>query len=105
LGAALVVGVDIEEDSCRLTRQLAGVPVAQGSANAIRGEFDLVAANVSASVLLDLADDILRLVRPGGRLVLAGFGTEEAPVVGKVFAAGPVSERVEGEWSCLVLGY
>lgn len=103
LGAGLVVGVDIEEDSCLLTRKLASVPVVRGSANAVRGDFDVIAANVSASVLLDLADEILRLAGPGSRLILAGFGTEEAAVVKSVFAAGQVSERVEGEWSCLVL--
>jgi ribosomal protein L11 methyltransferase len=103
LGAGLVVGVDIEEDSCVLTRKLAGVPVLRGSAGAIRGDFDVIAANVSASVLLDLSDEILRLATPGSRLILAGFGTEEAAVVKRVFATGPLSERIEGEWSCLVL--
>jgi ribosomal protein L11 methyltransferase len=107
LGASFVVGVDIEADSCTLSRNLAGVPVVQGSANAIQGEFDLVVANVSASVLLDLADEILRLAKPGSRLILGGFGVEEAHVVRSVFATGPVSERIESylseEWSCLVL--
>lgn len=103
LGASFIAGVDIEEDSCVLTRNLAQIPVVRGSADAIRGDFDIVAANVSASVLLDLADEILRLAKPGSRLILAGFGTEEAAIVKNVFATGPVSERIEGEWSCLVL--
>ncbi len=107
LGASFVVGVDIEADSCVLTRQLAGVPVVRGSANAIHGDFDLIVANVSASVLLDLADEILRLAKPGSRLILAGFGAEEAHVVKSVFATGPVQERIEtfgsDEWSCLAL--
>jgi ribosomal protein L11 methyltransferase len=103
LGAGFVVGVDIEMDSCRLTRQLSAVPVVQGSADCLRGEFDLIVANISATVLLHLADDILRLAKPGTRIVLAGFGTEEAGVVKQVFAAGALDERIEGEWSALVL--
>lgn len=103
LEAGFVVGVDVEIDSCYLTRQLSGVPVAQGSAGCLRGEFDLIAANISASVLMDLADDILQLAKPGGRVILAGFGVEEAPVLRQVFGGGVVSERQEGEWSCLVL--
>lgn len=101
MGARFVVGVDIEEDSCRLTRGLAKVPVVRGSSGCLRGEFDLVVANISPSVLLDLADDILQLTKPGGRIVLAGFGVEEAPVVRGAFGQAS-RERTEGEWSCLV---
>jgi ribosomal protein L11 methyltransferase len=104
LGAASVIAVDPEEDSCRLTRELAHVPVVRGTADCLRsGMFDLVAANISATVLINYADEILRLARPGARIILAGFGVEEAVCVKRVFALGPVSERIEGEWSCLVL--
>lgn len=104
LGAGFIVGVDVETDSCHLTRQLSGVPVVQGMPDCLAGEkFDLVAANISATVLTNFADEILRAVKPGGRVVLAGFGTEEAARVKQVFALGAVSERTEGEWSCIVL--
>lgn len=104
LGAGSVVGVDPEEDSCRLTRDLSGVPVARGSADCLRStRFDLVAGNISATVLLNYADEILRVVRPKARVILAGFGVEEAAIVKSVFGVGALSERIEGEWSCLVL--
>ena len=103
LGAAFVVGVDVEEDSCRLTRKLAGVPVVLGTADCIASEgFDLVVGNISATVLVNFADEILRVARPGARIVLAGFGVEEATLVKQVFGMGAHSERIEGEWSCLV---
>jgi len=104
LGASQVIGVDIEQDSCSLTRQLSQVPVIQGTAECLKPElFDLIAANISATVLVNFADEILRLTRPGARIILAGFGTEEAGLVKQIFALGPLSERIEGEWSCLVL--
>ncbi len=101
LGAGFVAGADIEEDSCALTRRLAEVPVFQGSADAVRGSFDVVLANIGATVLAYLADDLLRLA--AGRLILAGFGTEEALRLRELFGPGNWSERTEGEWSCLVL--
>lgn len=104
LGASSVTAVDPEEDSCRLTRELAHVPVVRGTADCLRSEmFDLIAANISATVLINFADEILRVARPGARIILAGFGVEEAVFVKTVFALGPISERIEGEWSCLVL--
>jgi ribosomal protein L11 methyltransferase len=103
LGAAFVVGADIEEDSCRLTHKLSGVPVVQGSAGCLQGEFDVVVANISPMVLLDLADELLRLAKPGGRLILAGFGVEEAATIRQVFGSGAWQERTEGEWSSVVV--
>lgn len=103
LGAGLIVGVDVEMDSCNLTRTLAGVPVVQGTADCLASEaFDLVVGNISATVLVNFADEILRVARPGARIVLAGFGVEEATLVKQVFGIGVHSERIEGEWSCLV---
>ncbi len=104
LGAGFIVGVDIETDSCHLTRELSGVPVVQGMPDCLAGErFDLVAANISATVLVNFADEIIRAAKPGGRVVLAGFGVEEAKLVKQVFGLGTLSERTEGEWSCVVL--
>ena len=99
-----MVGVDVEEDSCKLTRQLSGVPVVFGTADCLASEqFDLVAANISATVVINFADEILRAAKPGARIILAGFGVEEAVFVKQVFALGEVTERTEGEWSCVVL--
>jgi len=104
LGAGRVISLDIETDSCTLTRSLAGVPVVQGTADCLKPEqFDIIAANISATVLMHLADEILRVARPGARIILAGFGVEEAASLKQLFGLGPLSERIEGEWSCLVL--
>jgi ribosomal protein L11 methyltransferase len=104
LEASFVAGLDVEWDSCQLTRKLSGVPVIHGTADCLRGgQFDIVAANISATVLVNYADAILTLVKPGGRVILAGFATEEASIVKSVFGATSLNERIEGEWSCLVL--
>ncbi|MBM3762286.1 MAG: hypothetical protein FJW36_18805 [Acidobacteria bacterium] len=104
LGAGFIVGVDVESDSCHITRKLAEVPVVQGMPDCLAAEkFDLIAANISATVLVNFADDIINAAKPGARIILAGFGIEEAILVKKVFALGTLSERTEGEWSCVVL--
>lgn len=104
LEASFIAGIDVEWDSCQLTRQLSGVPVVQGAADCLRGgQFDLVAGNISATVLVHYADEILSLVKPGGRVILAGFGVEEATIVKSVFGGSALDERIEGEWSCLVM--
>lgn len=104
LRAGAIFGVDVEIESCLLTRRLSSVPVVQGMADCIASaQFDIVAGNISATVLLNFADEILRIAKPGSRIILAGFGVEEAQILKDVFALGTVSERIEGEWSCVVL--
>ncbi len=104
LGAGLVVGVDIETDSCQLTHKLSGVPVVQGSADAIASEkFDVVVANISPTVLVNYADDIIRAAKPGGRIVLAGFGVEEAALVKQAFGLVVVREPAEGKLNSVEL--
>jgi ribosomal protein L11 methyltransferase len=106
LGAGFVAGVDIEEDSCRLTRSLAQVAVIQGSADCLKGPFDVIAANIGAGVLVHLADDILGLLGPQGGLILAGFGVEEAPMLRELYApdgSAKVEQLTEGEWAALTL--
>jgi ribosomal protein L11 methyltransferase len=110
MGARLAAGVDPDDTVVAAEREnqalngVAGEPeqllLVTGSANCLRSEmFDVTVANISSTVILMLSEDLLRITRPGGRLVLTGFGSEE----GRVFDGIIEVEVVEalGDWCCL----
>lgn len=83
LGASRVDGVDIEPVAVRSAHENAVrngvgeiVNVAEGSVGdsaPYSGEYDLVVANIIARVLIELAPDLVKAVRPGGTLILGGI--------------------------------
>jgi len=87
LGAENVIAVDIDpasvastQENCALNRILEKVVIEQGSADLVlTGHFGviqapLVAANILASIILDmLEDDLADLVESGGLLILSGI--------------------------------
>jgi len=81
LGAAEVVGVDIDEQAVIASRSNAernGVSVRfQDSGRELNGQFDLVVANILANPLKVLAPAICGHVRRGGRLALSGILSEQ----------------------------
>ena len=75
--------------------------LAAGSADCLgEAAVDLAVANISATVLLAIADELLRIVRRGGTLVLTGFPNDEATAVAETFGEGSLLQR-DG-WSCLI---
>jgi ribosomal protein L11 methyltransferase len=65
---------------------------------------DLLLANLTGALLIEGAASLLRLVRPGGHLVLSGFPIESAAEVSGAFAAATVERQSsENEWACLTL--
>lgn len=68
-------------------------------------EFDVIVANLTAEVIIDLAGDLTRCLAAGGRMILSGILSELAvDVEGALSACGfTVTERREaGEWCALV---
>jgi ribosomal protein L11 methyltransferase len=68
--------------------------------------FDLVIANILAPVLIDLMQELASQLKPGGKLILAGFVAKEEPaIVERSIAAGLQVERVTSElgWKCIVM--
>jgi ribosomal protein L11 methyltransferase len=101
-GAAKAVGVDLDEAALSAAREnyeLNGLhaDLAVGSADCLRAA-DVVVANISATVLLSMADDLIGL---GGAMILTGFSDYELPIVEQTFGRGTVVGM--GEWRCLVL--
>lgn len=62
--------------------------------------YDIVLANILAGPLLGLADQLLRICRPGGDLVLSGILAEQSPMVREAYAQGctEITETRKGDW-------
>lgn len=122
LGARPAVAVDYDPQALLATRDNAtynGVrcEVAEGTAEPVPGalhiclpehfddtqRFDLVVANILANPLIELAPRLQSVLRPGGRLILAGLLAEQAGAVMAAYSqiefAG--TQALEGEWQCL----
>jgi ribosomal protein L11 methyltransferase len=98
LGAVGVIGCDIEPGDIAVARENhPGGVFFIGSARAIRAAaFDVVVANINAVALRMLLPDLLRVLKPGGRLALSGFRPAEMAV--------PGAEAIELEgWQALLL--
>ncbi len=106
LGARAAFALDLDQAVLQPAREnfeLNAFPanLAAGSADCLlSGSVDVAIANINATVLLSLANDLMRIVRPKGRLILTGFPASEAATVRQLFAAHETLER--GGWSCLI---
>ena len=93
LGAARAQAFDIDPQALLATRDnaerngLAGAIGIVANAADLAPPADVVLANILAGTLIELAAALSRLVRPPGRLVLAGILAEQAPAVAQAFAA------------------
>lgn len=76
-----------------------------GSARSIAsGSMDLVAANLNAQALLMLHADLVRVLRPDGRLILSGFQHRNLDRVARAFDALTVCATLAaGRWHAVVL--
>jgi ribosomal protein L11 methyltransferase len=105
LGAGSVIAVDPDESvlapACENYRLNGLEPLlAAGSADTIRNSWaDITAANISGTVLLAILDDLQRITKPGGRLILTGFTESELPAFTALFPLGHV--LAEEEWRCI----
>lgn len=114
---AFVMAADNDEPSVGVTREnagLNGVPQIQALVSEGYGAatlkaaapFDLIAANILAAPLIHLAPDLARYLAKGGRAILSGLLTTQAPeVIQAHLAQGlvPLESRSYGEWDTLLL--
>ena len=105
LGAGRVVGTDNDPVAVELARECAaenrieGVELSQKGLPAVKGQFDLVLANILANTLITLAPQLAAKVK--ARLVLAGVLLPQAKDVTRAFTAhGLVAsgQAVSGDW-------
>jgi ribosomal protein L11 methyltransferase len=101
-GAREIVAVDIDPaavESTRLNAAANHVSLLTGLPDVASGSFDLVLANILATPLKVLAPLLCALVRPGGRLVLAGILARQADELVEAYAPWvklSVSDEAEG---------
>lgn len=111
LGAASVLAVDVDPiavdasaANARRNRLVRRIRAREGSSPSGEGPFDVVLANLIASLLVTLADGLVADLRPGGTLLASGiFVNREAEVVAAFESRGLViADRLaEGEWVAL----
>jgi len=107
LGASVAIGIDTDEAALTSAREnfaLNNLPpfLVAGSADCLRaGCAAITVANISATVLLSIADDLIRITGPGGQLILTGFAECELPAVQQNFGDGQVTSC--DEWRCLTV--
>ena len=74
-----------------------------GSVDAVAsGAADLVMANISPEAIVQLAPDLLRVLRPGGVLLASGFELHEVEQV-KAALPPPREVREKGNWALIVV--
>ena len=82
LGAKEVLGVDIDLQAVSAAKSNAALNNVsarfEDSTREIKGQFDIVVANILSNPLKALAPAICAHVRPGGRLALSGILTEQS---------------------------
>lgn len=113
-GASRVIAIDNDPDAVAAAQEnierngLADrVSVGSRDLGATDGEFDLIAANITADVLLPLAPRLIERLSPGGALVLSGLLAGEQTFEVRAACEGRgllcAGERSEGEWAALLL--
>ena len=102
LGAAKLYACDIDPVAAGIAHAHApGTFV--GSANAVAAAAaDLVVANISPGAIVQLAPDLVRVLRPGGVLLASGFELPEVPEILAVLP-GKREVRQKGNWALVVI--
>lgn len=78
-GATEVVGIDIDPEARRVAREnvvrnkVEGVDIQDELLEEVRAHFDVVVANIIDGVLLQLKQDLCRILKPEGYLILTGI--------------------------------
>ncbi len=105
LGAGKVIGTDNDPIAVELAKECAdengitGIELSGKSLESIKGQFDLVLANILANTLVALAP--MLVAKAKNRLVLAGVLVPQADEVTAAFVKEgmkPLGRTVQGEW-------
>ena len=106
LGASICVGIDPDEEALRTAAENFALNdfeprLAVGFIDCLADECaDVTVANISGTVLLSILDDLLRITRPGGWLILTGFPVSEAVVLQRALPGADAFENAG--WQCLM---
>jgi ribosomal protein L11 methyltransferase len=78
-GVGLVTGIEIDPEARRVAREnvalnkLPEIDVPETQIEDMREQYDVVVANIIDGVLINIKKDLLRVLKPGGHLLLTGI--------------------------------
>ncbi len=103
LAGGQVTAIDIDADAVAATRDNAArndvaVAASADGLATIDADFDLVIANMTAGAIGPLVDDLIRVTRPGGRLLLSGLLEDQWPAVRDRLRGQVDDVRLVGDW-------
>lgn len=98
------IALDNAVENAELNKLDGSVRFSVAPLTSIRGRFDLITANILSSVLIPMAPDVKRRLRPGGSLVLAGILAPEVDSVTAAYAPELKLRRVRADrtWRALL---
>lgn len=100
------VAAEVARENVRLNGLADSIMVSEGSMDALAGErFDVILANIIASVLADLARPLCEALDPRGELLASGIVEERASLVRDAFSAAGLEiadEQWDEDWLLLV---
>ncbi len=111
LGVPTIRAIDIADAAVEATRRNMELNDVVGTIDVdttpvadVVGSYDIVVANILAPVLISMADDLRRLVRPGGALVISGILADRHDhVLAALAPLAPVASTKHGGWISIVL--
>lgn len=107
-GVGAVTGIEIDPEARRVAREnvkinkLETIDIPESLLEDVRGPYDVVVANIIDGVLINLKKDLMRVLKPGGHLLLTGILEERDNLFFEKFLEGSgltVVRRLEkDEW-------
>lgn len=98
MGAASVIGCDVDPEAVRIASERVNIPMFVGSADAVRSQWaDVIIANIDAATLERIAPVLERVRKAESTLILSGFPEWDLP---EGFAPEEML-RLE-EWVCFI---
>ncbi|KYG66102.1 hypothetical protein AZI86_03290 [Bdellovibrio bacteriovorus] len=107
-GMGLVAGIEIDPEARRVAREnvklnkLPEIDIPESQLEDIREQYDLVVANIIDGVLINIKKDLMRVLKPGGHMLLTGILEERDDHFFEKFIEGSgltVIRRIEkDEW-------
>lgn len=108
LGAGDILAVDVEADAVTVAREAVGlnglshqIKVELGSIEVGQSQYDMVVMNIFPPVVLALAPELPRVLRPRGLVITSGTTTARARDLIKGmarFGYTPIDEQVQDTW-------
>ncbi|MCE5265213.1 MAG: 50S ribosomal protein L11 methyltransferase [Deltaproteobacteria bacterium] len=98
--------VEVATENARINQVDDRVQIRYCDVTTLTGPFHLIVANITAKILIKLRSHLIRLLRPGGYLVISGIIEQNKPDIEAHFPGDsfPVHRLItEKEWLCYVL--